>query len=330
MRKTIFKGLLGLSLAMPLTAAVAQELTIYSGRGETFVTPIFKMFEKETGVKLKVRYGSTAELATLLQEEGAKTPADVFWAQDGSALGATADLFAPLPAKVYEGQSALFKNAAGKWVGVSGRSRSLVYSPKRVSKDTLPQSVFDLTDAKWKGRVGWSPVNASFQAFITAMRVKDGEEKAKVWVAAMVANGAKSYKNNTALVQAIADGEIDAALVNTYYLSRFKIADEKFPVEQTFFTKGDIGNLLNVSGVGILKASVRKKEAQQFVDFLLSPRIQQYFTSAGAEYPVVSGVIVNSSLANVADPAAASPEIPLDKLSDMKGTQAILVGAGLF
>lgn len=329
MKKYLLGGLMGLALAVSSGVARAEELTVYSGRGESFVGPVLSLFEKETGIKLKVRYGSTAEIAALLQEEGTKSPADVFWAQDGGALGANEKLFEALPAKVFDGQAEQFKSKSGKWVSVTGRSRSVVYSPKRAPKESLPESVLGLTDPAWKGRVGWAPGNASFQAFVTAMRVKEGDEATKKWIDGMVANGAKTYKNNVAIVQAIADGEIDAGLVNTYYLSRFKTRDDKFPVEQTFFKSGDIGNLMNVAGVGILATSKQKPAAEKLVSFLLSPAVQQYFASTGAEYPVIGNVVPASALKDVANPEKAGPAISLDKLTDEAGTRAILSGAGL-
>ncbi|MFD2236010.1 iron ABC transporter substrate-binding protein [Aureimonas populi] len=329
MKRALLSGLAGLAILAPTGAAFSQELTVYSGRGESFVAPVIEMFENETGIDVEVRYGGTAELAALLQEEGANSPADVFWAQDGGALGATQDLFAEIPASVSEDQPDRYKSAEGRWIGTSARARVLAYSPERAPEDTLPESVKDLTAEEWSDRVGWAPTNGSFQAFVTAMRVHEGEEAAKEWVDGMVANNAKTYRNNVALVQAIADGEIDVALTNNYYLGRFKGRDSSFPVEQTFFAEGDIGNLINVAGVGILETSDSKEEAQRFAEFLLTPAVQQYFTSAGNEYPVIAGVIPNATLASVSTVETASPEVPLDELSDLEGTLELLRSANL-
>lgn len=333
MKKYIKAGFLGLLLSLPMSFAFAQEktkeLTIYSGRGEAFVAPVLSMFEKETGIKLNVRYGSTAEISALLQEEGEKSVADIFWAQDGAALGASSSLFDTLPKDLYQNQPSHYKSATGSWIAITGRARSFVYSTDRVKSENLPQHVSDLAKPEWKGKIGWAPGNASFQAFVTAMRVTDGEEAAQKWIAAMAENGAKKYKNNIAIVQAIADGEIDGGIVNTYYLARFKANDSKFPVEQTFFTDGDIGNLLNIAGVGILKTSQNKEGALALIKFLLSDKIQQYFASVGSEYPVVNGIIPSTTLGNVSDPTKASPVVDINKLLDVKGTQKLLQDANL-
>src|SRR5690606_33950949 len=213
--------------------------------------------------------------ATLLQEEGAQSPADVFWAQDGGALGAIAPLFADLPAEVNEGVSEAFRNLNNKWVPTSGRSRVLVYSKERVQEGDLPASINDLTDGKYKGKVAWAPTNGSFQAFVTAYRVAHGDEADKAWLEGMIANDAKVYRNNGTQIEAIANGEVDFGLVNNYYLGGFLTRDAEFPVNQTTFAGGDIGNLLNVAGAGIVAASDNQDNARKFIDYLLSPAAQQ-------------------------------------------------------
>lgn len=334
MRKSLRMSLLaltGLAISLPAFSqmAVADEITIYSGRGESFMAPLIKSFEKQTGVTAKTRYGSTAELAALLREEGDKSPADVFIAQDAGALGATADLLVVLPDGFFEEQLPVFRAEDKSWVGTSARARTLAYSSERVKANALPASVHDLVKPEWKGKVGFAPRNASFQAFLTAMRATEGEDKARAFVQGLKDNAAKTYANNTSLIQAIADGEIDAALVNNYYLPRFKARDRKFPVEQVFFEKGDIGNLLFVAGAGVLKASDEKDDAQKFVEFLLSPAAQQYFVSTVGEYPVVKGIIPNPALGAVADPEAVAPDVKLEVLSDTAGTKKLLTELGL-
>lgn len=326
--KKILAGALALALSLP-AAAFAQELTIYSGRGEALVGPIIKQFEAETGIKANVRYAGTAELATLLQEEGEQSPADVFWAQDGGALGAIAPLFTDLPAEVNEGVAASFRNAANKWAPTSGRSRVLVYSKERVEEGDLPASINDLTDEKYKGRVAWAPTNGSFQAFVTAYRVAHGDDAAKAWLEGMIANDAKVYRNNGTQIEGIANGEVDFGLVNNYYLGRYVANDAEFPVAQTHFDKGDIGNLLNVAGVGIVAASDNQENGRKFIDYLLSVPAQQYITLQGNEYPVIPGLIGNSTLEPFETILEISPAIDIDQISDLEGTLALLREVGL-
>ena len=320
-------GILGLFLtAWTVSATDTEELVVYSGRSKGLVHPIIKQFEKETGITVKVRYGNTAQLAVALLEEGEKSPADLFWAQDAGALGAVSKhgLFQVLPESVLSEVPNKFRNAEGTWIATSGRARVLAYAPERVKTEELPKSVFDLTDAKWKGRVGWAPQNASFQAFVTAMRVLEGEEKAEEWLRGMKANGAKSYPKNTPIIRGLAAGEIDLGLPNHYYLMRFKKSDSGFPVEQTFFASGDAGNLVNVAGIGILKSSTHADEVSNFVQYLLSPKVQQFFISEVFEYPVTDAVIPSEKLLPSDELLKLTPEINPEKLDDLEGTLKLL------
>lgn len=328
MKKLLTIGLTVFALGLPALAS-AQELTIYSGRGEALVGPVIKQFEQDTGIKVAVRYGGTSELATLLLEEGDKSPADVFWAQDGGALGAVGKAFAELPAEVNQGVLPVFRNAANKWVATSGRTRTLVYSTERVKPEDLPASIKDLTNEKYKGRVAFAPTNGSFQAFVTAFRVAEGDDAAREWLKGLVANDAKKYRNNGTQIEAIANGEVDFGLVNNYYLGRYLASDAKFPVAQTGFGKGDIGNLVNVAGVGIVAASDDKDGARRFIDYLLSAPAQQFITTQGHEYAVIGGVIQNPSLPPIAAVLEDAPAVDIDKLTDLEGTLALLREVGL-
>lgn len=327
MKTTILAGL-GLVLGMT-SFAMADTVTIYSGRGEALVAPLIRQFEAETGLKAEVRYGGTAELATLLKEEGANSPADVFWAQDAGALGALSASFSELPSEVNGTVLEAFRNDANKWVATSGRTRTLVYSTERVKAEDLPKNISDLTNEKYKGRVAWAPTNGSFQAFVTALRLTQGDEAAKTWLKAMVDNGAKVYRNNGTQIEAIANGEVDFGLVNNYYLGRYTAKDEKFPVNQATFAAGDIGNLVLVAGAGIVDASDNKDNARKFIDFLLSPAAQQYITLQGNEYPVRTGVIPHATLVSLDAVNEISPKVDTNTLGDLEATLALLREAGL-
>ncbi|EXJ10585.1 MULTISPECIES: iron ABC transporter substrate-binding protein [Nitrincola] len=331
MQKKLLTGiaLLGSLVIAPLASAAS--LTVYSGRGEALVQPIIDQFEKQTGNKVNVRYGDTAQLAVLIQEEGDRSPADVYWGQDAGAMGALANagLLATLPEDIYKDLPGVFTSKTGQWVAASGRSRVIVYSTERASADDIPASVFDLTDEKFKGRFGLAPTNGGFQSFVTAMRVKHGDEATLAWLKGMKANEPKIYRNNTTQVQAVGDGEIDFALVNNYYLPRFVAANSEYPAKQTYFAEGDIGNLMNVAGVAVLKSSKNQDAANAFVQYMLTPAAQQYFTSFVNEYPVVEGIIPNAVLGDLDEMLKLAPEIDLDQLADLEGTLKLLRDAEL-
>ncbi|MFY0664125.1 MAG: iron ABC transporter substrate-binding protein [Natronospirillum sp.] len=320
-----------LSASLVSGVVSANELTLYSGRGESFVQPIVNQFERDTGIKVNVRYGDTAQLALLLQEEGSRTRADLYWGQDAGAMGSLAkdDLLATLPEHVYDDLPAIYTSRTGQWVAASGRARVLTYSTDRVDVADMPSSVFDLTDPQYKGRVGLPPTNGGFQAFVTAMRVAHGDARTLEWLQGIKANEPVFYRNNTTAVQGIADGDVDFAIVNSYYLPRFVNADPDFPVAQTFFAAGDIGNLVNVAGIGVLAPSRNKDNAVRFIEYLLSQSAQQYFTSVVNEYPVTPGVISNPVLTDLSELLALAPEIDLDELADLPGTLRLLRDAGL-
>ena len=324
--------------AMPLTAAGNREadssaLTLYSGRGESLVEPLIEQFEQETGITVNVRYGGTSELAVLLSEEGNRTPADLFWAQDAGALGALQGLLAQLPARYAEGSLPIYRSTTERWVAASGRARVLAYSPQRLDKSEYPASVFDLTDERYRGRISWAPTNGSFQAFVTAMRVEYGDEVTLQWLQDMAANDTQAYRNNTTQIEALAAGEVDAALVNNYYLLRFLAQDADYPVAQRFFAADDIGNLVNIAGIAITVRpgadSPARSNAERFIDFLLSEHAQQYFTDTVYEYPVVEGIEQNPSLESLPTLLQAAPTIDLDALSDLDGTLSLLRQAGV-
>lgn len=331
MQKKLFTGmaLIGALVVSPFVAAT--ELTLYSGRGESLVQPIIEQFEKKSGIKVNVRYGDTAQLAVLIQEEGARSPADVYWGQDAGAMGAlaNADLLEQLPDSIYVDLPEIFTSKTGQWVAASGRSRVLTYSTERVSEDEIPESVFDVTRPEYKGRFGMAPTNGGFQSFVTAMRVVHGDEKTLEWLKGLKANEAKVYRNNSTQVQAIGDGEIDFALVNNYYLPRFVTANADYPAKQTYFKKDDIGNLVNVAGVAVLKTSSNKEAAVEFIEYMLSPAAQQYFTSVVNEYPVVDGIIPNPVLGSLEALLDVAPVVDLDQLSDLEGTLKLLRDAEL-
>src|SRR5690606_35195454 len=176
------------------------------------------------------------------------------------------------------------------------------------------------------GRVGWAPTNGSFQAHVTALRVLLGEEATREWLEAMVANGTMPYENNRAIVQAVADGEIEVGLVNHYYLHGFLADNPDFPVRNYYFPAGDPGALINVAGAGVVNTSDTPGLAQRLILYLLGTNAQQYFADETYEYPLVPGITVNEALTPLED--IQTPDIDLSNLSDLQGTLDLLSETG--
>jgi iron(III) transport system substrate-binding protein len=334
--RPVVLGLAGILLLAACGSGAASpsggsgSLTVYSGRSEGLVGPLIERFQSETGITTEVNYAGTTDLAATILEEGDASPADVFFAQDAGALGAIAaeGLLADLPAATLDQVDARFRSDDGQWVGLSGRARVVAYDTRVLEEAELPTSIEDFTDPAWKGKIGWAPSNASFQSFVTAYRVLEGDEAAKAWLEGIVANEPKVYENNDAVLAAIAAGEVEVGFINHYYLvNALAEQGESFPVRNHFLQSGDPGSLINVAGAGILTSAADPAAAQAFIDFMLSPESQRYFAEQTHEYPLVDGVEADPNLPPLAD--IASPDIDLSDLADLQGTQTLLQEAGV-
>ncbi|MCY3572227.1 MAG: iron ABC transporter substrate-binding protein [Chloroflexi bacterium] len=311
------------SVAKVVSPEDAGDLVIYSGRGESLVGGLIDRFEEQTGIDVKVRYGNTAALAIAISEEGSRSPADVYYGQDAGALSFLAEeaLAAQLPPDIRAMVDRNFQDDDGRWIATSGRARVLIISPDRVPNP--PDSVFDLVDPEWKGRIGWAPTNGSFQAFVTAMRQIHGDAATEEWLRGMIANDVKVFPKNTPQVQAVGDGELDIGLVNHYYLFRF---DDDWPAANHFTDSGNAGALINVAGVAMLEGSSNRANALRFIRFLLSEEGQTYFRDQTNEYPVASGVDANPRLIPLDE--LNPPSLALTSLSDLDGTLELLRKVG--
>lgn len=298
-------------------------LTIYSGRSEKLVGPIIEQFSESTGIDTRVKYGGTSELAATILEEGENSPADIFFAQDPAGLGAVEDKFTTIPDDVLVVVNDKFKSDSKKWVGTSGRARAIVYNTDLLSEQDLPDDIFDFTDPKWKGKIGWAPTNGSFQAMVTGMRKVWGEDKTKQWLIDIKANEPKIFPNNTTTVSAVESGEVEVGFVNHYYLYRFlEEQGMDFSARNYHGREGGPGALILVAGAGILETSQNKEEAIKFLEFLLSPVSQQFFASQNYEYPVVEGVKINPMLVPLSE--INNPKIEMSDMNDLQGTVVLL------
>jgi iron(III) transport system substrate-binding protein len=318
----------GCSTATNEQASDVTELTVYSGRSEEFIAPFFADWEASTGIKLNVRYGDSAELSAQILEEGSNSPADLFLSQDAGSLGAISQdgLFTALPSDVAADIPAAYVAANREWVGITGRARVFAYAPDRVK--TLPVSITELTKPIYKNQIGIAPTNASFQAFLTALIENKGIAFAKTWLEGLKTNGVKIYLKNSAIVEAIDKGEISIGLVNHYYIWEVSEAlGRPINVKNGFFAPGDLGNLINVSGAGILQTSGKQKAAQDLINYLTSEPAQKKFVSDTHEYSLLDGAMPPAELPAL--DKIGAPSIDLKTLSDIKATQDLLIQVGL-
>jgi iron(III) transport system substrate-binding protein len=298
-------------------AGERPSLTIYSGREEEYVEGLYEDFEAAEDIDLDVRYADSAEFAATLLEEGDASPADVFFSQDAGSLGAVAEggLLAELDEDSLAPVDDRFKSPDGLWVGTSGRARVAAYNTDNVTEADMPESVTEFTDPEWRRRIGFPPTNSSFQAFVAAMILVEGEEETRSFLEGLAANEPKFYEDNEATTRAVADGEIDVGLVNHYYLYEVAAEEGDIPVANHFFSDGDPGALVNAAGVGIIASSDNQEEARAFVEYVTGEPGQTYFTENLEEYSVVEGYEVNDELVPLEE--IDSPNIDL---SDLGGT----------
>lgn len=316
--------IIALSGCASATTNSEDSITIYSGRSESLITELLSTFTEETGIKVNVRYGDSAELAAQILEEGSNVQADVFFSQDAGALGALAKegLTKSLPTDITDLVEAPYKSKDSQWVGVSGRARVLVVDPDKVTK--LPNSYKDLMDPIWKGRIGIAPTNASFQAFITAIRITEGDKAAEDFLIAMKEN-AVLFEKNGLIMQAVEDGVVDAGLVNHYYW--FELESEKgvgtMKSKVVWFEDQDAGNLINVAGAAVLSDN---PSANVFAKWLLGETAQNYFVERTREYSL-TGVPAVAGLKPFGEIKA--PKIDLSDLDSLSETLELIRKAGL-
>ncbi|ABM13895.1 MULTISPECIES: iron ABC transporter substrate-binding protein [Mycolicibacterium] len=337
MSNSRFAGVLAVITAMlALTACGsgsqsedADKIVVYAGRSEALIAPLIEQFTADTGIEVEARYAGSGELAAQLITEGDKSPADVFLSQDAGALGAVskAGLFAPISPDTLAAVPAQYSAADGTWVGVSGRARVIVYNPTLAPNP--PDTIDGLLAPEWKGKIGFAPSNASWQAFVTGLRVLRGDDGAERWLRAFKDQDPQAFENNVAVRDAVNSGQIPLGLVNHYYL--YELINSKGPdavvAENKFMAPGDPGGLINVAGVGVLKAAPNPEGAQEFAKYLVGESAQKYFAQETAEYPLLASVPPSAEMPALAD--LAPPAVDLSQLDDIEATQELLVKTGL-
>jgi iron(III) transport system substrate-binding protein len=307
-----------------------EVLTIYAGRSQQLVQPVLEQFSKDTGIHIQVRYGDGTDLALGILEEGENSPADVYYTQDVGALSAlkAADRLQVLPQSTLDRVPASFRADDGRWVGITGRSRVVAYNTDKIDPKTLPVSILDYTNAEWKDRLGIVPRSDGFPEFVTALRLTRGQDFTKQWLERLKANNPKTYPNNLAALQAVANNEIDAAFLNHYYVYRL-LAErgEGFKARNYYFTNGDIGGLFVISGAAILDTAKNRPAAERFINYMLSDVAQKYFADRTQEYPMVEGIETSASLPPLSQLKA--PAVDLTALTDLQGSLDLMRQTGI-
>jgi iron(III) transport system substrate-binding protein len=285
--RLLFSFIVVISVAQKLNA---KELVVYTSRKEHLVKDIFEQYTKETGVVIKYKTGKAAALIQTLKAEGKNTPADIFMTVDAGNLSfaASENLLTPITSKVLnKNVPRHLKDLKGRWYGLSKRARTIVYNTKKVKKAEL-KSYEDLASKKWKNRICLRTSKKVYNQSLVAMLIfEQGFDRARDIVGKWVNNTVEIFSNDTGVLKAVASGQCDVGIVNTYYYGRLIKKDGTLPIKLFWPNQNkSYGVHINVSGAGIVKNSHNKKEAQKFLEWLSGRSAQKSFAQVNLEYPV--------------------------------------------
>jgi iron(III) transport system substrate-binding protein len=321
----------GLAAQRSAEAASAGSITVYSGQHEQTVAKLVADFEKRSGVHVSVRSADEATLANQIMQEGSKSPADVFFAENPPALqvlserGLLARVDAMTLSAVPRGRSA----PSGTWVAVSARAAVLAYNTDKLAKADLPASLLDLASPKWKGRFAIAPGETDFQPLITSVARLRGTAAALTWLKAITRN-AKVLEDNELIAAAVNKGTVEAGLIDHYYWyrQRDEVGAAKTKSALHYFAPRDPGMLVDVSGAAVLKSSSHAADAQRFLAYLVSKPAQTIIsTSESYEYPLRPGV-VNRKIKRLLS-SLVPARVTATELGDGRAALAMLQQVGL-
>ena len=285
----------------------ADELNVYSGRKAALIQPLLKQFQKETGIKINLVTAKADALIKRIESEGKSTPADILITVDAGRLDRAKkmDLFHTIdPSSISPEIPNYYIDRDNKWIGLSKRIRTIVYSKKNVNKNDI-LDFEDLTKDTWRGRICVRSSNNIYnQSLVASLIANHGEEKAESIVRKIVSNFAKNPSgNDRAQITAVAKNECDVAIVNHYYYAMMlqskdakkrKIANK---VDIAFLNQKDRGAHVNISGIGIMKYSKNIANAEKLIIFLLNKDSQEWYAKVNNEYPVLEASKVTDLLA---------------------------------
>ncbi|MFA5082966.1 MAG: Fe(3+) ABC transporter substrate-binding protein [Hydrogenophilaceae bacterium] len=287
-------GVAAMLLTMILSGlATAAEVVVYSARNEQLIKPLFDAYSKETGVTVKFVTDKEGPLMARLKAEGRNTPADLFMTVDAGNLwqAAAEGLLRPVDSKTLKANiPAHLRDPGNQWFGLSVRARTLIYNPSKVKPGELA-SYEDLASPKWKGRLCLRTSKKVYNQSLVAMLINEyGEDKTEAMVKGWVANLATDpLPDDTKAMEAVAAGQCDVTVVNTYYFGRLMEKKANLPLaifwpNQTL--KGNTGVHVNVSGAGITRHARNGAEAVKLLEWLSSEKAQNLYADANLEYPV--------------------------------------------
>ena len=285
----------------------AQTITLYNAQHEQTTDALTTAFTQQAGIKVKVRSDGEDVLTAQLEQEGSKSPADVFYTENSPWLAQLDQrhLLAPIDASTLQQVPSADNASTGDWIGVSARVSVLVYNTDKLTASQLPTSVLELADPKWKGKLELAPAETDFWPVVSSVAKTYGDAKALAWLKGLKANAGANdgIPDNETVVSDVNKGTSDMGLINHYYFFRSQAEIGKAAVHSaiSFFAARDAGYVLDISGAAILKSSKHQVAAQKFVAFLTSAAGQTILAHSDSfEYPLGDHVAANSELPPIA------------------------------
>jgi iron(III) transport system substrate-binding protein len=283
-------------------------VNIYSSRHYNTDARLYDGFTQQTGIKVNLIEGKDDELIERIKSEGENSPADILITVDAGRLwrAEQAGIFAPVTSQTLTSQiPASLRHPNNLWFGFSKRARVIMYNKDRVDPAQL-STYEDLADPKWKGKILIrSSSNIYNQSLVASLIEIHGEQQTEEWCRGLVANLARSPQGgDTDQIEALAAGFGDLAVANTYYLARYgkdqsRKAQAIFEKVGVFFpNQSDRGTHVNISGGGLMKSAPNQENGVKFLEYLVSPSAQEFFSQGNNEYPVVEGTAIDSVVAS--------------------------------
>ncbi|NMO05214.1 extracellular solute-binding protein [Gordonia sp. TBRC 11910] len=281
----------------------AGELTLYSAQHQQTTSALVAAFTAQTGIKVKVENDDEDKLTAKIQQEGGKSPADVFYTENSPWLAQldAKGLLAPVDGATLDAVPKQDSAASGKWVGVSARITGITYNTSKLTAAQLPKSIMNLADPQWKDKIEIAPGETDFWPVVSSVLHTYGRDRTVAWLQGLKNNAGSNdnVQSNETLAADISQGNTDLGVLNHYYFYRLRteVGDNKLTSAFAFFAPHDAGYVQNISGAGVLASSTHKDAAQKFLAFLTSTAGQTVLaTSDSFEYPLRAGVAANPQL----------------------------------
>jgi len=326
---TLLLGALTLPQWAAGTAEAAEKLVVYSGRAERLIKPVLDEFQAKSGIQIELLSSGTTELVNRLQAEGDHTPADVFLTNDAGSLEHARELKLLRPMNMREVERAIpsqFRATDNSWIGLSGRFWIVVYNTNLVKPEQI-NSLLDLAQPQWKDKIAIPNSGSEYlQAGVSVIKATFGDDRTKQFLQGLKANaGTQVYQKSSQIVEAVAKGHVALGIVNHYYIYRHLAAQPAAPIAAIMpdQQEGGMGAIMNVTGIGVTRASKHVESAKLLIEFLVAQAGQKMFADLDKEYPLHPDVKADPTLIDRRTFRAA--QVPLARLAELREATLTLI-----